>query len=94
MITSTQSLPQTPAQALPDQDELVQRLLSDTPLLADTPDHLLQVVNVLESYGLVLDAYSRNLIHQGNTQLSQSFSSSTFFSRRLFLRSSLVSSSW
>ena len=39
---------------LPDQEELIRRLLSDTPLLADTGDHLVQVVNVLESYGLVL----------------------------------------
>ena len=45
-----------PSEALPDLDELMARLLSDRPLLDDTPDHLLQVVNVLESYGLVLDA--------------------------------------
>ena len=32
---------------LPDQEELIRRLLSDTPLLAATPDHLLQVLNVL-----------------------------------------------
>ena len=49
---------QTPSatEALPDLDELMARLLSDRPLLDDTPDHLLQGVNVLESYGLVLDA--------------------------------------
>ena len=62
---------QTPSatEALPDLDELMARLLSDRPLLDDTPDHLLQVVNVLESYGLVLDAYSRNLVFQGETLL-------------------------
>ena len=79
MITTPQPLLQVPAQGLPDQDELVRRLLSDTPLLADTADHLLQVVNVLESYGLVLDAYSRNLIHQGKTQLLNPFPAFRFF---------------
>ena len=58
---TTTSAPSLAPPVLPDQDELIRRLLSDTPLLKDTPDHLLQVVNVLESYGLVLDAYSKNL---------------------------------
>ena len=40
------------APVLPDQEELIQRLLSDSPLLADTQDHLVQVVNVLETYGI------------------------------------------
>ena len=51
---TTTARPQATEPMLPDQEELIRRLLSDTPLLADTPDHLLQVVNVLESYGLVL----------------------------------------
>ena len=79
MITSSEPVLQTQMPTLPDQEELVRRLLSDTPLLADTHDHLLQVVNVLESYGLVLDAYSRNLIHQGNTQLLNPFPVFRFF---------------
>ena len=64
---------------LPDQEELIRRLLSDTPLLKDTPDHLLQVVNVLESYGIVLDAYSKNLVDQGETQLLNPFPVFRFF---------------
>ena len=60
-MTTTAPLPVS-APTLPDQEELIRRLLSDTPLLKDTPDHLLQVVNVLESYGIVLDAYSKNLV--------------------------------
>ena len=64
---------------LPDQEELIRRLLSDTPLLADTPDHLLQVVNVLESYGLVLDAYSKNLVDQGQKQMLNPFPVMRFF---------------
>jgi CO2 hydration protein len=47
--------------------------------LADTPDHLLQIVNVLDSYGIVLDAYSRNLVNQGETQLLNPFPVMRFF---------------
>ena len=64
---------------LPDQEELIRRLLSDTPLLADTNDHLVQVVNVLESYGLVLDAYSKNLVDQGEKQMLNPFPVLRFF---------------
>ena len=64
---------------LPDQEELIRRLLSDTPLLADTNDHLLQVVNVLESYGLVLDAYSKNLVDQWEKQMLNPFPVLRFF---------------
>ena len=64
---------------LPDQEELIRRLLCDTPLLKDTPDHLLQVVNVLESYGLVLDAYSKNLVDQGEQQMLNPFPVFRFF---------------
>ena len=52
---TTTMKPITPP-VLPDQEELIKRLLSDSPLLADTQDHLVQVVNVLETYGIVLDA--------------------------------------
>ena len=81
---------QTPAptEALPDLDELMARLLSDRPLLDDTPDHLLQVVNVLESYGLVLDAYSRNLVFQGETQLLKPFPVMRFSTRAFRLSDS------
>jgi len=64
---------------LPDCEELIRRLLSDQPLLTDTPDHLLQVVNVLDSYGVVLDAYSKNLVNQGQTQLLNPFPVMRFF---------------
>ncbi|MFM8525728.1 MAG: CO2 hydration protein [Cyanobacteriota bacterium] len=49
-------------------EQVQARLLSGETLLSDTPDHLLQVVGVLESYGVVLDAYSRNLIYQAEHQ--------------------------
>jgi len=77
-MTPTSASPvQSPV--LPDQEELIRRLLSDTPLLKDTPDHLLQVVNVLESYGLVLDAYSKNLVDQGEQQMLNPFPVFRFF---------------
>lgn len=51
-----------------DQQEVKRRLLTGTTLLSDTADHLIEVVDVLESYGEVLDAYSRNLIYQAEGQ--------------------------
>ena len=78
-MTTTTPPVQVEAPTLPDQEELIRRLLSDTPLLKDTPDRLLQVVNVLESYGLVLDAYSRNLVDQGEKQLLNPFPVMRFF---------------
>ncbi len=52
----------------PPAKELERRLLEGETLLADTSDHLLEVVGVLESYGEVLDAYSINLIYQAEQQ--------------------------
>ena len=77
-MTPTSVSPVSPP-VLPDQEELIRRLLSDTPLLAETPDHLVQVVNVLESYGLVLDAYSKNLVDQGEKQMLNPFPVLRFF---------------
>jgi len=58
---------------LPDATELEHRLLAAEPLLVESADHLMQVVDVLESYGVVLDAYSRNLIYQAETQFLNPF---------------------
>jgi CO2 hydration protein len=52
----------------PSAAELAGRLLAGETLLADTPGHVVEVVDVLESYGIVLDAYSRNLIFQAEQQ--------------------------
>jgi len=56
-----------------DQAEVKRRLLAGETLLADTPDHVLEVVGVLESYGEVLDAYSINLIYQAEEQFLNPF---------------------
>jgi hypothetical protein len=53
--------------------ELERRLLAGETLLADSPTHVMQVVDVLESYGIVLDAYSRNLIYQAEQQFLNPF---------------------
>jgi CO2 hydration protein len=51
-----------------NREEIQARLLAGQTLLNDSADHLLQVVAVLESYGIVLDAYSKNLIYQAEHQ--------------------------
>jgi CO2 hydration protein len=43
--------------------EYLQRLQNGGALLKDTPDNVLEVVGILKSYGIVLDAYSKNLIY-------------------------------
>jgi len=43
--------------------EYLQRLQTGGALLKDTPDNVLEVVGILKSYGIVLDAYSKNLIY-------------------------------
>jgi CO2 hydration protein len=57
----------------PTATELQQRLLAGQTLLAESSDHVMQVVDVLESYGIVLDAYSRNLIYQAEEQFLNPF---------------------
>jgi CO2 hydration protein len=53
--------------------ELERRLLGGETLLAESANHLMQVVDVLLSYGVVLDAYSRNLIYQAESQFLNPF---------------------
>ena len=48
--------------------EYIEKLLSGDALLPDTPENLIEVVGVLHSYGVVLDAYSNNLIYFANNQ--------------------------
>ena len=44
-------------------DDYVERLLNGGALLPDSPNNVVEVVGILKSYGVVLDAYSRNLIY-------------------------------
>ena len=66
-------LQRTVASPTADADEIQRRLLAGETLLADTADHRLEVVGVLESYGEVLDAYSINLVFQAERQFLNPF---------------------
>jgi CO2 hydration protein len=48
--------------------EYIERLEAGGALLPDTPEHLIEVVGILKSYGVVLDAYSKNLIYIAENQ--------------------------
>jgi CO2 hydration protein len=43
--------------------EYVKRLETGGALLSDNPENVIEVVGILKSYGVVLDAYSQNLIY-------------------------------
>lgn len=53
--------------------EYIHRLESGQALLADSSENLLEVVGILKSYGIVLDAYSRNLIYIAEHQFLNLF---------------------
>jgi len=53
--------------------EYIDRLESGQALLADTPENVIEVVGILKSYGIVLDAYSRNLIYIAEHQFLELF---------------------
>ncbi|QPN70157.1 CO2 hydration protein [Synechococcus sp. CBW1108] len=53
---------------MPSAAELEASLLAGQTLLSNTAEHLIEVVDVLDSYGQVLDAYSKNLIFQAEQQ--------------------------
>jgi CO2 hydration protein len=63
----------------PEAAELERRLLAGEPLLAERRENLIEVVDVLHSYGEVLDAYSRNLIFQAERQFLNPFPVFRFF---------------
>ena len=44
-------------------EEYIRRLQTGDALLSDSPENVVEVVGILKSYGVVLDAYSRNLIY-------------------------------
>jgi CO2 hydration protein len=53
--------------------EYTKKLESGAALLPDTPQNLIEVVGILKSYGVVLDAYSVNLCYIANTQFLRLF---------------------
>lgn len=48
--------------------EYIHRLQTGEALLKDNPENVLEVVGILKSYGVVLDAYSNNLIYIADHQ--------------------------
>jgi CO2 hydration protein len=48
--------------------DLIHRLESGGALLPESPDNVIEVVGILKSYGMVLDAYWRNLIYISEQQ--------------------------
>ncbi|MDB9313606.1 CO2 hydration protein [Spirulina sp. CS-785/01] len=64
----------------------IQRLEQGDALLKDTPDHVLEVVGILKSYGVVLDAYSRNLIYIAEHQFLNPFPFFKYFNGEVSLK--------
>jgi CO2 hydration protein len=54
-------------------EEYIKRLETGQALLNDNPQNLMEVVGILKSYGIVLDAYSVNLCYIANTQFLKLF---------------------
>ena len=54
-------------------DEYIARFERGDALLDDTPQNLVEVVGILKSYGVVLDAYSINLCYVADTQFLKLF---------------------
>lgn len=48
--------------------DFIHHLEAGEALLRDSPEHVLEVVGILKSYGVVLDAYSNNLVYIANNQ--------------------------
>ena len=57
MVTTQKNPPYNPL------SEYIHRLQTGEALLKDSPENVLEVVGILKSYGVVLDAYSKNLIY-------------------------------
>ncbi|MEB3289183.1 MAG: CO2 hydration protein [Leptolyngbya sp.] len=62
----TQTLPKP--ESVHPLDPFIDRLLSADALLPDSKTNVLEVVGILKSYGVVLDAYSKNLIYIADHQ--------------------------
>lgn len=63
--------------------EYIQRLEMGQALLADSPGNTLEVVGILKSYGVVLDAYAINLQYIAQTQYLNPFPFFKYFNGRV-----------
>lgn len=66
-------------------EDYIQRLLSGAALLDDSPENVMEVVGILKSYGVVLDAYSRNLIYISENQFLVFFPFFKYFNGEISL---------
>lgn len=64
-------------------DDYIARLESGSALLDDSPQNLVEVVGVLKSYGVVLDAYSVNLCYIADTQFLKLFPFFKYFNGKV-----------
>jgi CO2 hydration protein len=66
--------------------EYMKRLKAGDALLPDTPENVLEVVGILKSYGVVLDAYSTNLIYIAEKQFLVLFPFFKYFNGEVTLQ--------
>ncbi|GAC1489751.1 MAG: CO2 hydration protein [Chamaesiphon sp.] len=67
----------------------IKRILAGGTLLPDTPENLLEVVGILKSYGVVLDAYYKNLIYISEHQFLVLFPFFKYFNGKVSLENLL-----
>jgi CO2 hydration protein len=63
--------------------DYIERILDGQTLLPDTPENALEVVGILKSYGVVLDAYYRNLIYIAEHQFLELFPFFKYFNGKV-----------
>ncbi|HAA31693.1 MAG TPA: carbon dioxide transporter [Cyanobacteria bacterium UBA8553] len=67
-------------------EEYIERLIAGGALLPDSPDNVKEVVGILKSYGIVLDAYSRNLNYIAENQFLVFFPFFKYFNGDISLK--------
>ena len=65
--------------------EYIHRLEAGEALLKDSPENVVEVVGILKSYGVILDAYSRNLIYIAQNQFLVFFPFFKYFNGEISL---------
>ncbi len=64
-------------------EEYITRLEKGEALLDNSPQNLIEVIGILKSYGVVLDAYSINLCYTANTQFLKLFPVFKYFNGKV-----------
>jgi CO2 hydration protein len=80
MVTITNKLANHPL------SKYIQLLQKGEALLPDNPENVLEVVGILKSYGVVLDAYSKNLIYIAENQFLVFFPFYKYFNGEITLK--------